>query len=53
MAIKPLDRKPLTDADADRALAVLPPIPDNVLIALRNIQAQLDALSARITALGG
>lgn len=51
MAIEQLQRNQLADADAESALLNLPPFDDNVLVALRNIQAQLDALDARVTAL--
>jgi hypothetical protein len=54
MAAKVLTTNQLTsDAAVDAAVATLPPLPDNVLLIVRNLQAQITALSARVTALGG
>lgn len=38
----------LDDAEANAALAVLPRLPDNVLILLRNLQAQITDLAGRV-----
>lgn len=38
----------LTDQQVNDALAVLPPLPDNVLMLLRHQQAQIAALASRI-----
>lgn len=53
MPIEQLNRDQLSDADAEEALTNLPPTDDAALVMLRNLQAQINALSARITALGG
>jgi hypothetical protein len=51
MALEVLALNQLSDADGEAALAKLLPLPDNVVIALRNLQAQVDALDARVDAL--
>lgn len=51
MPPKVLTEEQLTDSEADAALAKLAPVPDNVLVVVRNLQAQVDDLDARVTAL--
>ena len=41
-----------TDAAVDAAVAKLPPLPDNVLVIVRHLQAQITALLAAQTAHG-
>jgi hypothetical protein len=48
MPPKVLTENQLPDADADKALTTLPPIPDNVLVLLRNLQAQVTSLEDRV-----
>jgi hypothetical protein len=54
MAPKVLSTNQLTtDTAVDSAIAHLPPIDDSVLVVVRNLQAQITALTARVTLLGG
>lgn len=38
----------LTDEQIDKSTVALPPVPDNVLVLLRHLQAQVTALTARV-----
>ena len=51
MPLEVLTRDQLPDADAERALLALGPLPDAVLVVMRNLQAQIADLSDRVTAL--
>jgi hypothetical protein len=42
---------PLSDQQVDDALVKLPPLPDNVLVLLRHLQAQINDLTDRIAVL--
>ncbi|MFT3854174.1 MAG: hypothetical protein QM733_15740 [Ilumatobacteraceae bacterium] len=46
--LKILDHDQLDDTEGDAALAILPPLPDNVTVVVRNLQAQISALAARV-----
>ena len=51
MAAKVLTTNQLTtDAAVDAALVKLPVLDDNVLVLLRNLQRQITAIEARLTA---
>lgn len=41
----------LTDAQVNAAVAALPPLPDNVLVLVRHLNAQVAALTVRVSAL--
>lgn len=51
MPLQALTINQLPDADAERALLALGPLPDGVLVALRNLQAEITDLTDRVTAL--
>jgi hypothetical protein len=53
MALHVLTVNQLEDAGAEAALSKLPPLPDNVLVVMRNMQAQIDELAGRVTFLEG
>jgi hypothetical protein len=52
-APKILDHDQLSDADVDKAVGggILDPLPDNVLMFLRNMQSKIDDLTDRVEAL--
>ena len=52
-APKILDHDQLTDQEVDRQIGggILDPLPDNVLMLLRNMQSKIDDLTTRVEAL--
>lgn len=41
----------LTEDEVDEAMRTLPPLPDNVLVIVRHLQAQVTTLTARVATL--
>ena len=49
MPAKVLTTSPLTtDEEVDRAIGLLPVLPDNVLVVVRHLQHQITALETRV-----
>jgi len=40
---------PLTDDQIDKALLILPPLHDNVMVVVQHLAAQITALAQRVT----